>query len=176
MSDLNAIPGRAGLPTGLCCCGLTAHWLAWACAVALILTAGSVQAAGHAPAPDVISADSPYDVPTTVAHLKAAIVARQYRIVRIQSGQTGTPSAAPGPTIVYFCNFRLLHEAFLINKGIGPMLPCRIVVSRENGRTRLYAPNLKTLGKAFIAGSPELKRICEMVTHDYRDMLDEATM
>lgn len=124
----------------------------------------------------ILQAESPYNMEITIEHLKDAILAHQYKIVRIQNSLDGLSVDKKGPVIIYFCNFHFLHNALERNKHIGPLLPCHVVVSEENGKVHVYAPNPKIVGAAFEQDNKFLTTLCYQVTQDYKDILWEGTI
>lgn len=146
------------------------------CLTAMLLTTSATAALAAGDAPPVLSVDSPYDTATTVQRLQQAVEARQYRVVRVARSYEEPGTDADAPTVVYFCNFALLHKALERNKEIGPMLPCHIVVNREGDQVTLYAPNLSILAQRFTRDDSVLRGICDHVTQDYKEILDEVTL
>jgi uncharacterized protein (DUF302 family) len=146
-------------------------WLA-----AVFFVVKGVVGVASAADPPVLSAESPYDTATTLAQVKAAIGAHQYQIIRIQNAYEGLRNNEAGPVIVYFCNFGFLHSALQQSRNVGPLLPCHVVISSEHGRVKVYAPNPKVLAAPFVGRDQALQKLCDQVTQDYRDILDEGTM
>ena len=124
-----------------------------------------------------IVADSPYDLPTTVARLKQALVGNNFVFIREQKLDDGLAVEGredPRRHIVYFCNFALLNDALRTDPRVGLFLPCRITVVEQAGKVRLMAVNPKRLSRIF--NNSELNRMCTEMSRMYRAIMDDATL
>lgn len=133
------------------------------------------QAAGNEPA--VLVAESPYDLETTVENVKRAAVGQNFRIIRVQYLEDGL--RPPGrvdkrQVIVYFCNFKFLYDALVVDPRVGLFLPCRITVVEREGKVTAMSINPKRL--AALYNNEELDRACQEMHDIYAAILEEATL
>ncbi len=123
----------------------------------------------------VLAVESPYDMPTTVANLKQAIAAHQYR-VNPSALFEGIDRVDDDVHTVYFCSFSTADLALQYSQDIGPIVPCRVVVKRVGDKIMVYAPDLSVLRQVFAVKIPQLCELCDRLEADYRAILDEATL
>ncbi len=124
-----------------------------------------------------IIVNSPYDLKTTVANIKASLGASNFVFIREQALDDGLAPAGqedPSRQIVYFCNFGLLSEALRTDPRVGLFLPCRITVVEQGGKVQMMAANPKRLARLF--NNSELNRMCDELTRMYRTVMDDATL
>jgi len=125
----------------------------------------------------IISADSPYDLQTTIDNVKQAVGLNNFVFIREQTLDDGLVASGkndPHQHIIYFCNFNLLSEALRTDPRVGLFLPCRITVVEQNGKVRMMAANPKRLSRLF--NNSELNRMCDQMTKMYRTIMDDATL
>lgn len=125
----------------------------------------------------ILSADSPYDLQTTINNVKNAATSHNFIFIREQTLDSGlVPEGKENPSqhLVYFCNFNFLNQALATDPRVGLFLPCRITVVEENGKVRLFAVNPKRLSKIF--NNSELNEMCDEMTKHYKTIMDEATL
>jgi uncharacterized protein (DUF302 family) len=123
----------------------------------------------------VLAMESPYDMATTVANLKRAIAAHQYR-VNPQALFPGIDRVKNEIYTIYFCSFDAVKMALESSKDIGTLLPCRIVVRRVGDKIMIYAPDLSVFSKVVTTHDPKLRALCDQLAEDYQEILDEASL
>jgi cytochrome c oxidase cbb3-type subunit 3 len=124
----------------------------------------------------VLSVESPYDFERTLANVKTAAVAANYRIIRLQNFDSGLVPEARENTrqvMVYFCNFPLLNEVLAIDSRVGMFLPCRVTVVERAGKVNVYAINPMLMSSLF--NNDELDKACKNMYEVYKGILEEAT-
>lgn len=127
--------------------------------------------------PYYLEAESSVGMQETIESLKAAIVGKNYRLIRVQNldnGLVDEKNEDKKKVIVYFCNFKLLYEALAIDPRIGLFLPCRITVVEQNGKVKLMAINPTHLSNLF--NNDELNNLCKVMRKTYETILEEATL
>lgn len=139
-------------------------------------TPGLQKVGPAAQAPSLVQ-DSPYDFETTVANVKRAVESNNFTFIREQKLDYGlVPSARESSRqhVIYFCNFGMLNDALATDPRVGVFLPCRITVAEQGGKVRLMATNPKRLSPIF--NNAELDAFCDRMTHQYRTVMEEATL
>lgn len=124
-----------------------------------------------------VSYESPYNVNDTVAALKRAIIGENFRIIRIQTLDSGLVKKAKenhNKVIIYFCNFQLLNNALIVDPRVGLFLPCRITVVKRHGKVMVYALNPKHL--SYLFNNDELNKLCDNMSQVYISIIEEATL
>jgi cytochrome c oxidase cbb3-type subunit 3 len=124
----------------------------------------------------VISVVSPYDFDQTVANVKTAAIAANFKIIRIQKFDQGLVAEGkedPHRVMVYFCNFPLLNEVLAIDSRVGMFLPCRVTVTERQGKVVVSSINPKLMSSLF--NNQELDKACDNMSQVYKTILDEAT-
>lgn len=127
--------------------------------------------------PALLTAESPYDLKTTVANVKRAVIGMNYRIIReqfLEDGLVEKGQENPREVIVYFCNFKTLNDALAIDPRVGLFLPCRVTVTERNGVVTLSSINPRRLSLLF--NNSELDRACDEMHGIYEEILEEATL
>lgn len=140
-------------------------------------TATSTTPKASAAGPAALIYDSPYNLEETVKNVKQAAAGKNFRIIRVQYFDQGlVPKGAENTkrVIVYFCNFPLLNTALTIDPRVGLFLPCRVTIVEHAGKVQVMSIDPKRLSTLF--NNEELDRICDKMTHLYRDILEEATL
>ncbi len=166
---LNKLPGRvrAAIPVLLAAFGaLVTTWSA------------AAPATDPADGPPVLVAKSPYDLETTLSHLKAAAEGNNFRVIREQTvdfGLVEEQSQDRRQRILYFCNFDMLNDALLADKRVGVFLPCQVNVSQRDDGVYVIAPNPKLVSAAYL-GNPDLAPACEHLHQAYQAILEEGTL
>jgi cytochrome c oxidase cbb3-type subunit III len=126
----------------------------------------------------VITMESSYDVQTTVANIKRAVIGKNFRIIRIQNLENGLfpeDKQDKKQVIVYFCNFNFINDALSIDPRVGLYMPCRItVVEKEDGTVELMSINPLYLSRMF--NNAELKESCNKMYDVYTSIMEEATL
>lgn len=125
----------------------------------------------------IIVYDSPYDLKTTLANVKRAIGDNEYgwgRVQTLEYGLTSPKDENQHQVIIYFCKLPFLNKALAIDPRVGMFLPCRITIVEENGKVKLMSVNPKVLSRLF--NNSELNELCDQLTQDYKDIMDEATL
>ena len=125
----------------------------------------------------ILSADSPYDLQTTINNVKNSATSHNFIFIREQTLDSDLVPAGkenPNQHLVYFCNFNFLNQALATDPRVGLFLPCRITVLEENGKVRLLTVNPKRLSKIF--NNSELNDMCDEMTKQYKIIMDEATL
>ena len=125
----------------------------------------------------ILSADSPYDLQTTIDNVKNAATSHNFIFIREQTLDSDLAPAGkenPKQHLVYFCNFSFLNQALATDPRVGLFLPCRITVVEDKGKVRLLAVNPKRLSKIF--NNSELNDMCDEMTRHYKTIMEEATL
>jgi cytochrome c oxidase cbb3-type subunit 3 len=125
----------------------------------------------------VIRMESSYSFEETLANLKEAVEARNFRVIREQTLDTGF--VEPGKEnrrqyIVYFCSFSFLNEALSIDPRVGLFLPCRVTIQETDKGVEMVTINPETLSHLF--NNRELDKACERMHRLYTEILEEATL
>ena len=122
-----------------------------------------------------------YEAHDTVDHIveniKRAVVGKNFRVIRVQTLDSGFVPAdkeSKKEVIVYFCNFDLLNQALAIDPRVGLFLPCQVTVYEQHGVVKVAAINPKRLSHMF--NNNELDKLCDQMHQVYIDILDEATL
>jgi cytochrome c oxidase cbb3-type subunit 3 len=125
--------------------------------------------------PATISYVSSSNFKDTIENVKQAIVNANFVLIRMQDLDSGLVPAAdadPDKVVIYFCNFHLIDKFLKIDPRIGVFLPCRVTVTRQNGRVRLQTVNPKILSGLF--NNDELQKACDEMTKMYRDVMEDS--
>jgi cytochrome c oxidase cbb3-type subunit 3 len=121
--------------------------------------------------------ESPYSVDETVDALQRAAIGKNFRIIRVQTLESGLfdpDHQNHKQVIVYFCNFQLLNEALAVDPRVGLFLPCRVTVVEQNGKVKVMAINPKRL--AYLFNNAELNKLCVGMADTYTEIIEEATL
>lgn len=124
-----------------------------------------------------VAYESPYGMKETIAALKRAIIGENFRIIRIQTLDSGLVKKAQedhNKVIIYFCNFELLNNALAVDPRVGLFLPCRITVVKRHGKIMVYALNPKHL--SYLFNNDELNKLCDNMSKVYISIIEEATL
>jgi cytochrome c oxidase cbb3-type subunit 3 len=111
----------------------------------------------------------------TIENVKQAIIGANFVLIRVQTLESGLMPAGsedPDKVVIYFCNFHLIDNFLKIDPRIGVFLPCRITVTRQNGRVQLQTVNPKILSRLF--NNDELARACDEMTAMYRNVMEDS--
>lgn len=126
----------------------------------------------------VIVRDSPYDLKTTVEHVKTAVTTHNFFYGRVQTLEYGLTTPAnenPKQVIVYFCNISLLNKALAIDPRVGMFLPCRVtILEKPDGKVQVMSVNPKVLSQLF--NNSELNELCEQMKQNYTAIMEESTL
>lgn len=125
----------------------------------------------------IIVRDSPYDLKTTLENVKRSIGDNEYgwgRVQTLEYGMTSPGNENKHQVIIYFCNIPFLNKALAIDPRIGMFLPCRITIVEENGKVRMMSINPKVLSRLF--NNSELNELCDKLTEDYINIMEEAAL
>jgi len=125
----------------------------------------------------ILSADSPYDLQTTINNVKNSATSHNFIFIREQTLDSDlVPEGKENPKqhLVYFCNFNFLNQALATDPRVGLFLPCRITVVEDKGKVRLLTVNPKRLSKIF--NNSELNDMCDEMTRQYKTIMEEATL
>lgn len=121
--------------------------------------------------------ESPYDMKETIAALKRAILGENFRIIRVQTLDSGLVEKSQEDhhkIIIYFCNFKLLNDALAVDPRVGLFLPCRVTVVERQGKVLVYALNPKRL--SYLFNNAELNKLCDYMSEVYISIIEEATL
>lgn len=127
--------------------------------------------------PAVLVAESPHSFARTVENVKAAAVAANYRIIRVQAFDSGLVEEKyenPKRTIVYFCNFQLLNDVLAVDPRVGLFLPCRVTIAEQDGKVQVMSINPHSLSALY--NNAELDKACDDMYGVYQSILEEATL
>ena len=125
--------------------------------------------------PAVISRVSSYSVEDTVTKLQTAFNAANMRVVRTQAYDKGYAPEGRENTrrmVVDACDFGLINEALKLDPRVGLFLPCRVIVSEQDGEVRVMSVNPKRLSVFF--NNAELNEMCERMSKTYIEVIEEA--
>ncbi len=121
--------------------------------------------------------ESSYDMKTTIANLKDAIIGNNFILIREQTLDDGLVPAGkenPKQQIIYFCNFGFLNQALAIDPRVGLFLPCRVTVVEKDGKVLVYAINPSRLSPLF--NNTELNKLCHEMNTSYISIIEDATL
>jgi cytochrome c oxidase cbb3-type subunit 3 len=133
--------------------------------------------ASHDDVPPVLVQESSYDLKTTVENVKAAAVAANYRIIRVQEldkGMVKEGKESQKEVVVYFCNFGLLNSVLALDPRVGIFLPCRVTVVEREGKVKVMSINPRHMSVLY--NNRELDKACDEMTAIYESILEEATL
>jgi cytochrome c oxidase cbb3-type subunit 3 len=125
----------------------------------------------------VISAESPYTIEETVENLKMAIANQNFTLIRtdyVEHGLVEEGKENKNQVVLHFCNFNFLFQALAIDPRIGIFLPCRVTVTKEQGKVQVSTINPMRLSSLF--NNDELKQACEEMTGIYETIIEEAVL
>ena len=76
--------------------------------------------------------------------------------------------------ILDVCNPVLAHQGLMINKQVGLILPCKIVVYSDKGRTRisLYRPTVALSTASSLPGYDKLKKLAAEAEDGLKKVID----
>jgi len=125
----------------------------------------------------IIRMESPYSFEETLGNLKKAVAARNFRIIREQTLDTGFVEEGKENRrqyIVYFCSFSFLNEALSIDPRVGLFLPCRVTLQETDNGVELVTINPENLSHLF--NNTDLDKACARMYRLYTEILEEATL
>ncbi len=125
----------------------------------------------------IIRMTSPYSFEETLDNLKKAVSARNFRVIREQTLDTGFVEKGKENRrqyIVYFCSFSFLNEALSIDPRVGLFLPCRVTLQETENGVELVTINPENLSHLF--NNRELDKACARMHRLYTEILEEATL
>jgi cytochrome c oxidase cbb3-type subunit 3 len=109
--------------------------------------------------------------------LKDTIANNNYVFIRqqnIDSRLTDVARENGRVILVYFCNFNMLDRALKKDSRVGVFLPCRITLIQKADHIEMVAINPKVIGKRL--NEKKLNELCDQLSHDYSQILEEATL
>lgn len=124
-----------------------------------------------------ITFESSYDMETTIANLKDAIIGNNFIIIREQTLDDGLVEVGkenPKQHVIFFCNFGFLNQALAIDPRVGLFLPCRVTVVEKEGKVMVYALNPSRLSPLF--NNTELNKLCHEMNDTYVSIIEDATL
>lgn len=125
----------------------------------------------------VLVQESSHDLKTTVENVKAAAMAANYRIIRVQELDKGLVKEgmeSPREVMIYFCNFDLLNKVLALDPRVGIFLPCRVTVVEREGKVLVMSINPRHMSALY--NNIELDKACDEMTAIYENILEEATL
>ena len=125
----------------------------------------------------VIIMDSPHDLKTTLAQVKSAAIAKNFRIIRTQELEQGLVEKGKensNEVMVFFCNFETLNKVLAIDPRLGLFLPCRITVVEKAGKVQVMSINPRYLSALY--NNAELDTACDEMYNTYVEIIEEATL
>lgn len=125
----------------------------------------------------IIRMESPYSFEETLDNLKKAISARNFRVIREQTLDTGFVEKGKEDRrqyIVYFCSFSFLNDALSVDPRVGLFLPCRVTLQETENGIELVTINPENLSHLF--NNSELDKACAKMHRLYTEILEEATL
>lgn len=132
-------------------------------------------AAEQSPLQPFISAKTKKTMGQALADLNAAIESSNYVFIRRQDvDQDLAESGQENHRIVFvfFCNFAMLDSALKIDPGVGVFLPCKITLIDTGDEIEIIAANPALVSHAL--NEPRLDELCDKLTSDYRNIIEEA--
>ncbi len=121
--------------------------------------------------------DSPSDLKTTVENIKEAVVAANFKVIRVQDIENGLVekgSESNREIIVYFCNFETLNKVLAVDPRVGLFLPCRVTVVEHEGKVQVMSINPRYLSAMY--NNDELDKFCDEMHAIYTNIIEEATL
>jgi len=121
--------------------------------------------------------DSQSDLKTTVANLKNAAAAENFRIIRVQDLEDGLVkegTESNREVIVYFCNFETLNKVLAVDPRVGLFLPCRVTVVEREGKVQVMSINPRYLSAMY--NNDELDKFCDEMYEIYTNIIEEAIL
>lgn len=128
------------------------------------------------PGAPLITLESPRTLDETVNAIKAAVVGKNFKIIRVQYLNEGLAEKGQEnkkQVIVYFCNFDFLNRALAVDPRVGLFLPCRITAIEKNGKVTVMATNPLYMSSLF--NNKELHKLCKEMYKTYADIIEEST-
>jgi cytochrome c oxidase cbb3-type subunit 3 len=125
----------------------------------------------------VLVQESSYDLKTTIENVKAAAIAANYRIIRVQEldkGLVKEGKESQKEVVIYFCNFGLLNSVLALDPRVGIFLPCRVTVVEREGKVKVMSINPRHMSALY--NNTELDKACDEMTAIYESILEEATL
>lgn len=112
-----------------------------------------------------------------MADLEQAVASHNYVVLRrfhVDAGLVPRTAENQEVVLVYFCNFAMLSQALAVDNRVGLFLPCRVTLIQRKDGVEMLALNPKTISKRL--GDPRLDAICDQLTRDYKEILEEAAL
>ena len=112
-----------------------------------------------------------------VRDLNQAIISNNYDFIRkqtIDSRLTTVKAENNQVILVYFCNFNMLNRALMMNINVGVFVPCKITLIQKKDHIEMVAINPRFLTRQL--NDKNLSKLCDQLAHDYRKILEEATI
>lgn len=125
----------------------------------------------------LITVTTTKSMPQALADLKDAIINHNYVFIRqqdIDSRLTDTGTENGQVKLVYFCKFSMLDQALKADRRVGVFLPCKITLIQKADHIEMIAINPKAISKQL--NEEKLNKLCERLTQDYSDILEEARL
>ena len=121
--------------------------------------------------------DSASDFKTTIANLKNAAAAENFRIIReqdLESGLVKEGEESNREVIIYFCNFETLNNVLAVDPRVGLFLPCRVTVVEREGKVQVMTINPRYLSAMY--NNDELDKFCNEMHEIYTNIIEEAIL
>lgn len=125
--------------------------------------------------PPILMRTSRYDVAETAARVQDVMTRYNLRIIRavpFNQGMVASKDENPEQRIIDGCDFGFLNKALAVDPRVGLFLPCRVTITRQQGKVVVMTINPKRLASIF--NNAELNELCEEMSKLYNDLLDEA--
>lgn len=145
--------------------------------VGLIVTTASVADQSRDQPTPLLTVTTTKSMQQALVDLKDAIANNNYVFIRqqhIDSRLTDVASENGQVILVYFCNFNMLDRALKKDSRVGVFLPCRITLIQKSGHIEMVAINPKVIGKQL--NEKRLNALCDQLSHDYSQILEEAAL
>jgi cytochrome c oxidase cbb3-type subunit 3 len=124
-----------------------------------------------------IIVESPSDFPSTVAAVREALKAANFRLFPeryLEEGLIDEFSHNTKQVSLRFCNFGTLYDMMRIEPRLGIILPCRITITQmEDGRVLLIAPNIREMASWF--NNDELLSMAVEMEETINTIIEEST-
>lgn len=125
----------------------------------------------------VLEMESSYSLEETVENIKRAAVGKNFRVIRVQTLESGLVPAEQEnkkQIVVYFCNFSFINRALSLDPRVGLFMPCRVTAIEQDGVVKIMAINPRYLSRLY--NNAELDESCRTMYDTYYAILEEATL
>ncbi len=125
----------------------------------------------------VLAYESSYSLEETIENLKQAAQGYNFRYIREQTlnhGFVDVEQESNQQYLIYFCNFKFLNQALLVEPRIGMFLPFRATIVKNQDKVMVMTVNPNYLCSLF--NNDELMQKCQFMAEQYESILEESTL